>query len=180
MLRGWSPFVGLQIQYSLAERTPERDLIPMAREFGIGVTPWSPLAQGILSGKYTEADLGNEGGGTEGEGRHENNKKNGRLNAKTLAVANVAKAIGQEIGVSASQVSIQWLLQQQGVTAPIIGARTLDQLKDTLAAVDVELSPEHLARLDEVSKIELGFPHDFLSSDMVHGFMTGNTNTTKG
>jgi aryl-alcohol dehydrogenase-like predicted oxidoreductase len=178
MLRGWSPFVGLQIEYSLVERTPERDLIPMAREFGIGVTPWSPLAQGILSGKYTQADL-EDNDGTSGEGRHERNKQNGRLNARTLAIADEAKAIGQELGVSASQVSIKWLLHQPGVTAPIIGARTMEQLKDTLAAVDVTLSPEHLARLDEVSKIELGFPHDFLRQDFVRGFMTGNTTIEK-
>ncbi len=181
MLKGWSPFIGLQIEYSLAERTPERDLIPMAVDFGIGVTPWSPLAQGILSGKYTEADLNPSGeGGTQGEGRHERNKQTGQLNAKTLAIANEAKAIGTELGgVSASQVSIAWLLQKPGVTAPIIGARTMAQLEDTLQAVNLTLSADHLRRLEEVSKIELGFPHDFLQMDFVRGFMTGNTQVGK-
>ena len=188
LLRGWSPFVGLQIEYSLAERTVERELMPMAQELGIGVTPWSPLAQGVLSGKYTEADLNPEPGappepnanGAPGEGRHERNKQSGRLNARTLAIANEAKAIGSEIGdVSASQVSIAWLLRQPGVTSPIIGARTMAQLEDTLKAVDLTLTTEQLARLDSVSKIELGFPHEFLRGDMVRKFVSGDTHITK-
>jgi len=178
--RGWSPFVGLQIEYSLAERTPERDLIPMARELGLGVTPWSPLAQGVLSGKYTKADLEGDGGeGTQGEGRHERNKTSGRLTARTLAIADKAKEIGGEIGASASQVSLHWLLRQPGVTAPIIGARTVAQLENSLGALDITLSDEQVNRLDEVSKIDLGFPHDFLRSDVLRGYMTGNTTVTR-
>ena len=196
LLRGWSPFVGLQIEYSLAERTVERELMPMAQDFGIGVTPWSPLAQGVLSGKYTEADLEPDDrekaprfspaprppkeDGAAVEGRHERNKQNGRLNAKTLAIANEAKAIGAELGdVSASQVSLAWLLAQPGVTSPIIGARTMEQLEDTLKAVDLTLSAEHLARLSEISKIELGFPQSFLGSEMMRSFISGNTQITK-
>ena len=176
--RGWSPFVGLQIEYSLAERTPERDLIPMAQELGIGVTPWSPLAQGVLSGKYTQADI--DGTNAEkGEGRRERNKENGRLNARTLAIANEAKIIGAEIGASASQVSLAWLLAQPGVTAPIIGARTLDQLKDSLGAIDLVLSDAHRARLTDISKIELGFPHDFLKQEFVQKFLSGDTKVSK-
>jgi aryl-alcohol dehydrogenase-like predicted oxidoreductase len=176
--KNWSPFVGLQIEYSLAERTPERDLIPMAQELGLGVTPWSPLAQGVLSGKYTDADLEPSEGETNGivvGGRHERNKQNGRLNPKTLAIANVAKSIGEELGVSASQVALRWLLYQPGVVSPIIGARTTEQLKDTLACLTLTLSPEHLERLDTVSKIELGFPHDFLRQEYVQKFMKGDT-----
>lgn len=184
--RGLSAFIGLQIEYSLIERTPERDLIPMAQAFGIGVTPWSPLGQGILSGKYTEADLqpSSEGNGEsppKSEGRHERNKQNGSLNARTLSIANEAKAIANEIGegASASQVSIAWLLEQKAVTAPIIGARTMEQLDDTLKATEITLTDAHLARLHEVSKIELGFPHDFLQLDFVKGAMSGNTTTRK-
>ena len=171
--RGWSPFVGLQIEYSLAERTPERDLIPMARELGLGVTPWSPLAQGVLSGKYTQSDL--DGDSAPGEGRHERNKTNGRLNARTLAIANEAKAIAAELGASTVQVALAWLLAQPGVVSPIVGARTSAQLEDSLGCFDVNLSPEHLARLDAVSKIELGFPHDFLRQETVQRFVRGGT-----
>lgn len=176
-LRGWSPFVALQIEYSLAERTPERDLIPMAQALGLGVTPWSPLAQGVLTGKYTRADL--EGGNTGGEGRYERNKQNGRLNARTLAIANVAKEIAAEIGATTPQVALNWLLRQPGVVAPIIGARTVAQLEDTLGAVNITLADAHLARLDEASKIELGFPHDFLRQDYVRQFTTGGTTITR-
>ena len=171
--RGWSPFVGFQIEYSLAERTPERDLIPMARELGLGVTPWSPLAQGVLSGKYTQADL--DGASASGEGRHERNKTNGRLNARTLAIANEAKAIAGELGATTVQVALAWLLAQPGVVSPIVGARTVAQLEDSLGCFDVKLSPEHLARLDAVSKIELGFPHDFLRQETVQRFVRGGT-----
>ena len=177
--KGWSPFVGLQIEYSLAERTPERDLIPMARELGIGVTPWSPLAQGVLSGKYTQADLDGGNADAKGEGRHETNKQNGRLNARTLAIANEAKAIGAEIGASASQVSLRWLLDQPGVTAPIIGARTLAQLQDSLGALEITLDDAQSQRLTDVSKIELGFPHDFLRQEFVQKFMSGDTRVSR-
>lgn len=182
--RGWSPFVGLQIEYSLAERTPERDLIPMARELGLGVTPWSPLAQGVLSGRYAQADLDSHSpdlapstpsnGGTM-EGRHERNKTNGRLSARTLASANEAKAIAGELGATTVQVALAWLLAQPGVVSPIVGARTVAQLEDSLGCFDVNLSPEHLARLDAVSKIELGFPHDFLRQEAVQKFVRGGT-----
>jgi aryl-alcohol dehydrogenase-like predicted oxidoreductase len=178
--KNWSPFIGLQIEYSLAERTPERDLIPMARELGLGVTPWSPLAQGVLSGKYTKDDLNpptqdSTSTTTPPEGRHERNKTNGRLNARTLAIAQEAKAIGEELGVSASQVALAWLLYQPGVVSPILGARTLAQLEDTLGALSLDLAPEHLERLDMISKIELGFPHDFLRAEYVQKFMRGDT-----
>jgi aryl-alcohol dehydrogenase-like predicted oxidoreductase len=185
--RGWSPFIGLQIEYSLAERTPERDLLPMAREMGLGVTPWSPLAQGVLSGKYTEADLLTDspitggGGGSSGEtseGRHERNKSNGRLTARTLAIANEARAIAHELGASTVQVALAWLLEQPGVVSPIVGARTAAQLEDSLGCFDVTLAPEHLARLDAISKVELGFPHDFLAQEFVQKFMRGGTTIT--
>jgi aryl-alcohol dehydrogenase-like predicted oxidoreductase len=176
--RGWAPFVGLQIEYSLAERTVERELIPMARELGLGVTPWSPLAQGVLSGRYTEADLQispASGGGGASVGRHERNKTNGRLTPRTLAIANEAKAIAQEIGATTVQVALRWLLEQPGVVSPIIGARTVAQLEDSLGCFAIALTPEHLARLDAVSAIELGFPQSFLRQDYVKKFMSGDT-----
>lgn len=177
--KGWSPFVGLQIEYSLVERTVERDLIPMAIELGIGVTPWSPLAQGVLSGKYTKADL-NPDTASEGEGRHARAAQSGRLTERTLAIADEAKRVGEKYGVSASRVSIAWLLTRPGVASPILGARKPEQLDDTLAALDLTLDAEDLEALDRVSAIDLGFPHSFLREDYVKGFMSGNTSIVRG
>lgn len=177
--KDWSPFVGLQIEYSLIERTVEGDLVPMAVELGLGVTPWSPLGMGVLSGKYTAADL-DPATASEGEGRHARNMQTGKLNARTLAIADEAKAVGAELGVSASRVSVAWLMSRTGVASTILGARTLAQLEDTLAAAELVLPAEHLARLDAVSRPEPVFPHSFLGEDFVQAFMSGGTDVTRG
>jgi len=175
-LRGWSPLIALQIEYSLVERTVERELVPMARDLGLGVTPWSPLAQGVLTGKYSAADLSASSASlAEKEGRYARNLSNGRLNPRTLRIANEAKAIALELNVSTSQVAIAWLLAQPGVSAPILGARTLDQLKDTVGALKLTLDANQLARLHAVSQVELGFPHEFLRNDYVRNMLTGGT-----
>jgi aryl-alcohol dehydrogenase-like predicted oxidoreductase len=162
-LRGWSPLVALQIEYSLIQRTVERDLIPMARELGLGVIPWSPLASGVLSGKYTRADLDTDGGAARPTGTRKNIAAgNGSLTERGLAIADVVQSVAREIGASPSQVALAWTLLDPAVTAPIIGARTLAQLEDNLGALELELSGEHRRQLDQVSQIELGFPHDFL------------------
>jgi len=158
-LRGWTRFVGLQIQYSLVERTPERDLLPMARAFDLAVTPWAILGRGVLSGKY------NENPNVEGRA--------GRwgLASRSLEIAKGVEAVAKEIGCTPAQVAIAWLRQQPGVIVPILGARTAEQLHDNLGALNVTLAPEHLAQLDAVSKVDLGFPHDFLAGvrDIVYG-----------
>lgn len=166
-LRGWAPFINLQIEYSLVQRTVERDLLPMARALGLGVTAWSPLAGGLLTGKYA--------GGLEkaGDSRYTAPGMQQRYspdNRKAAIVAAVVK-VAQEIGRSPAQVSLAWLLAQG--TLPIIGARRTPQLQDNLAAAGVQLSPEHLATLDEVSKVEMGFPHDFVNSEFVKNLTTG-------
>jgi aryl-alcohol dehydrogenase-like predicted oxidoreductase len=165
-LRGWSPFVALQILYNLTDRAAERDLIPMATEMGMGVLPWSPLAGGVLSGKYSRKDL--EEPVTQDISQMTSRKKinagTGLLNERTLGIAEVAKAVAKEMGKTPSQVALAWTLLNPAVTSPIIGARTPAQLQDNLAALDVTFSDDHIARLDEASRIELGFPHDFLAS----------------
>lgn len=164
-LRGWTPFVALQIQYNLIERTPERDLVPMARELGIGVTPWAPLAGGVLSGKYSEADLGDvvaEPVGT----RKNVTRANGTLTPHGLRVAEIVKGIAKELGRTPSQVAIAWLWHEKAVASPILGARTVAQLEDNLGALDVVLPPEALATLERATAPELGFPHDFLASPL--------------
>ena len=159
MLRGWTPWVALQIEYSLVERTPERDLMPMALDFGMAVTPWSPLASGVLTGKYLDDSA-------EKDSRMNQNKD--RLGGKytsdrAVAAAKATVEVAEAKDVSPSQVALAWLLHQPGVTSPIIGARTLEHLNDNLDAVSVDLSSDDLAKLDAATKIEPGFPHEFLT-----------------
>lgn len=173
-LRGWARPCAIQIEYNLVERGGERDLIPMARALGMAVVPWSPLASGVLAGKYTERDL--EAG--EGVASASGTRKNvaaaqGSLHARGLRIADAAAQIGKELGVSTAQVAIAWTLAQPGITSPIIGARTLAQLEDNLGALAVELSATHLARLAEVSAFDLGYPHEMLSRAMTRSVMYG-------
>lgn len=176
-LRGWSPFAALQVSYSLAQRTVERDLLPMAQEMGMGVLPWSPLAGGVLSGKYSQKDLEPQG---EEMARSMGSRKNinlvtGRLNQRTLDIAAVVVAVAQEMGRSPAQVALAWTLLNPAVVSPLIGARTLAQLEDNLAALEIDFTADQIERLDAVSRVDLGFPHDLLSSpamDMMFGGVT--------
>jgi aryl-alcohol dehydrogenase-like predicted oxidoreductase len=177
-LRGWSPLVALQIPYNLTERTVERELIPMAREMGMGVLPWSPLAGGVLSGKYGHKDLAAAAGGSSMASRREINVATGRLNERTLAIAAAVKTIAQELGCTPAQVALAWTLLNPAVTSPILGARTLAQLQDNLGALDLRFSDEHIGRLDAASRIELGFPHELLGSP-VAAAMFGNVNVAR-
>lgn len=174
-LRGWAPLVALQIEYSLIERTVERELIPMAVELGLGVVPWSPLASGVLAGKYTRADLDHGGGTASAAGTRKNvAAANGSLTERGLAIADVVKKVAADIGTTPSRVALAWTLRNPAVTAPIIGARTLAQLEDNLGALDVEFTDEQLSELETASAIELGFPHDFLNRPMTRNVMHGD------
>lgn len=167
-LRGWTPFVGLQIEYSLIQRTPERELLPMAHALDIGVTAWSPLASGWLTGKYSNGE------GKEAESRRlDNESMSGfvQQNDRNLQIAKAVDQVAQEIGISSAQVALNWL-RQQGVI-PIIGARKVSQIKDNLDCVNFNLSPEQTEMLNQVSAIEMGFPHDFFKQDMVRQFVYG-------
>jgi aryl-alcohol dehydrogenase-like predicted oxidoreductase len=165
-LRGWTPFLGLQIEYSLVERTPERELLPMAQAMGLGVTPWSPLGQGVLTGKY------NQSGALEGA-RLKQEGALPYLTERNLKVAAEVVAVAHEAGRSPAQVALRWLLQRPLPTIPIIGGRKVSQVEDNLKAVEFALSEEQLKRLDQVSRIELGFPHEFWASPMVREFAFG-------
>ncbi|GGV36411.1 aldo/keto reductase [Streptomyces spectabilis] len=171
-LRGWSPLVALQTEYNLIERTGERDLIPMAREMGLGVVPFSPLAGGVLTGKYSRDDLTATQSGADGT-RKGFNRANGALTERNFAIADVVKEVAAEQGRTPGQVGLAWPLQNLGVTAPIIGARTPAQLEDNLGALDVEFTASQLARLEEASAIGLGSPHDLLASDRGRTFNSG-------
>lgn len=177
-LRGWSPFAALQIEYSLAERTVERDLIPMAHEMGLGVIPWSPLAMGVLTGKYTRDDLaGDDAEATDNpvsDTRKPIAQSQGHLNERGLAIADVVVEVAKEVGHTPAQVALAWTLLNPAVTSPIMGVRTMSQLEDNLGALDVQLDAAQRARLDEASAVELGFPHDFLSNPLPRGVTLGD------
>ncbi|MGW3998402.1 aldo/keto reductase [Amycolatopsis sp. NPDC004772] len=166
-LRGWSPLIALQVEYSLIRRDAERDLIPMARELGLGVTPYSPLGGGVLSGKY-------RGAGSGGSTRRGFNAGLGLVTDRTLAVADAVTEVAASAGRTPAQVALAWTLRNPAVTAPIVGARTLAQLAGNLGALDVEFTPEQVARLDEVSAIELGYPHDLLGGDHLRAVTRGD------
>jgi aryl-alcohol dehydrogenase-like predicted oxidoreductase len=167
-LRGWSPFIALQIEYSLIERTVERELIPMAGALGVGVTAWSPLSGGVLTGKY-------HGQGTSEPGRMSGDMMKEFLPEQQRADRIVAavKAVSRETDRSMAQVALAWLRYRPVPVIPIIGARKLSQLQDNLASFDLALSAEQLKTLEEASKIEPGFPYNLYERDLVRGFAYG-------
>jgi aryl-alcohol dehydrogenase-like predicted oxidoreductase len=152
-LRGWSPFVALQIEYSLLERSVEQELVPMALELGLGITPWSPLKSGMLSGKYTRRNAGQV--------------KSDRgfvtddfLNEKTYAVVDALEEIARTHDTTVARVALSWVQTQPGITSTIIGARRLDQLEDNLKAIDVQITADERAKLDALTKPKFGFPQN--------------------
>ena len=155
-LRGWAPLVALQIEYSLLERTVEGELVPMALELGLGITPWSPLKSGVLSGKYTRANHGKQKA-DRGAWAEAN------LTDKTYDIIDAQIAIAKQVDSTPARVALAWLAQKPGVSSIILGARTQKQLDDNLAAADLVLAPAHVAKLDELSKPKLGFPADMLT-----------------
>jgi aryl-alcohol dehydrogenase-like predicted oxidoreductase len=167
-LRGWSPFIGLQIEYSLLERSVERELIPMAKALNLGLTAWSPLASGVLTGKY-------HGHGSSEPGRMSSDMMKAFMpeQQRTDRIVAAVKTVSAEIGRSMAQVALAWLRYRPVPVIPIIGARKLSQLQDNLASFDLTLSADQLRTLDEASRIELGFPHDFYAIDMVRTFAYG-------
>jgi aryl-alcohol dehydrogenase-like predicted oxidoreductase len=160
-LRGWSQFCALQIQYSLVERTVEREMIPMGQEMGMGVSPWAPLGQGVLTGKYTRTDLV-PGDMSDISSRKAINAVTGKLTEKNLNVADLVVEIAKEIGCTPAQLAVAWTLANPAVCSPVIGVRTPAQLEDNLGALAVEISADQLARLNAISAVEPVFPMDVL------------------
>lgn len=173
-LRGWSPLVALQIEYSLIERTGERELIPMAREMGLGVTPYSPLGGGVLTGKYRRDDLTASHLASEGSTRGSFNAALGTVTERNIAIADVLKDVAAELGCTSAQAGLVWMLQNPDITAPVIGARTPAQLEENLGALDIDLTEDHLARLDKASAIDLDYPHQMLASDHIRNVTGGS------
>lgn len=150
-LRDWSPFVGMQIRYNLLERGPERDLLPMARQFDLPVFCWGALAEGRLTGKYLEGGTGR----LTVQPRDHSSRGSDALVREVVAVA-------AEGGWTAAQVALAWLMSRPGTMIPLLGATKEYQLQETLGAADVRLAADHLERLEAVSAITLGYPHDLM------------------
>jgi aryl-alcohol dehydrogenase-like predicted oxidoreductase len=169
-----APIIGLQIEYSLAQRTVESELVPMARHFGMGITPWSPLRAGVLSGKFTRHSRPTDPTRVRVDSPHLN-EKNFAIIDELLRIAGELSE-GRETAVSAAQVALAWLLHQPGVSSIIIGARTAPQLEDNLGCVSVTLTSGHLDALDRVSVVSHPFPHDFLENaqNIIRGGTTIN------
>ncbi|MEX0774449.1 MAG: aldo/keto reductase [Phycisphaeraceae bacterium] len=174
-LLGWSRFIGLQVEYSLAMRDIERDLVPMAVELGLGITPWSPLAGGVLTGKYTRKDIKKQQqrAASAKYDPFDSTQRMLVLTEERLAIADAVKAIAKETGRTSAQVALNWTLTRPGVCSTILGARKVSQIEDNLGALDFTLSPAHLQRLNDVSKIDLGFPHSFVTGGFVNDIVTG-------
>src|ERR1700681_2068330 len=170
VLRGWTQFIGLQIEYSLVERTVERELIPMSKALNLGILAWSPLARGVLSGKY-HGEGKADGGRMSDEGMKEFLPEEQRATRIISAV----KAVSEQVGRSMAQVALAWLRHQTVPVIPIIGARKVSQLQDNLASLDLELSAEQLKSLDEASRIELGFPESIYEKEMARSIRYGGT-----
>jgi aryl-alcohol dehydrogenase-like predicted oxidoreductase len=149
--RGWSPLVALQLQYNLVQRGIERELLPLASEDRMSVAAWSPLAGGLLSGKFAS---GQAPTGTRIDA--------GSISERDLSIARSVAEVADDLGVSSSWVAIAWTMARHPRIHPIIGARHLDQLKDNLGALNVTLDEDILRKLDKVSAIDLGFPYDFI------------------
>ena len=169
LFRGWTPLVALQIEYSLIERTVEGELMPMAIELGLGVTPWSPIAGGVLSGKFRREEAG-----TAASDRGV--RVLARLTERTFTILDEVKRVAAALGTTPAAVALAWVQARPGVVSTIIGARRLEQLDANLAALDLRLSPEHVHALDAVSAPVLGFPMTFLGGavNFMHNGLTVN------
>lgn len=161
---GWTPFAGVQVPYNLLQRDIEREVLPMAEQLGLTVATWGPLAGGVLSGKHS------------GAGRHQTaatgtRVEAGSLSARDHAAARAVLEVADQFGATASQVAIAWTRARSRAVHPIIGARSVAQLKDDLGAAELVLPPTAVRRLDEAVDFDVGFPAAFLdeTSTFVYG-----------
>lgn len=159
IFKNWTPLVALQIEYSLLQRTVEPELFSMAKAMGMGITPWSPLAGGLLSGKFSRTNP------PKADGDDRMKPDNKRITEHAWRVVDVLGEVAAARGITVAQAALRWCMQKDGVTSTIIGARTLKQLDDNLKAASITLTHEDMKRLDEVSAVPRAFPWDFL--DMV-------------
>jgi aryl-alcohol dehydrogenase-like predicted oxidoreductase len=155
-LRGWSEFVAVQVRYNLLDRAAEREFLPMSRALDVAVLAWEPLASGLLTGKYDTGRRPSSGA------RLEHPDWSAALTDRRLALAQAVNAVAGEVGCSPSQLALAWLRSRAGVVVPVVGARTRAQMLENLSSLDVELGDEIEVRLDRLTAVDLGFPHDML------------------
>ena len=177
-LRGWSPLVALQIEYNLVQRTAEHELIPMAVALGLGILPWSPLASGLLGGKYDRGEITAQDPkrADASSSRRAIMAMSGNLTEKSFTIVDAVREVAGEMGVSCSQVALAWVLQSPAIVSPIFGARTLDQFEDNLGALSVRLSEDHRCRLGSASAPETIFPYGFVGHPSVRRILSGGAN----
>ena len=167
---GREPAIALQLEYSLVERNIEREHIPAAREMGLGVCPWSPLAGGLLTGKYKRGDESADGRLM--KTRNSGNPALEKFTDRNWRIVDALVEASREIDQPPAKVALNWAATQPGITSTIIGATKLSQLDSNLAALDFTIPPEVRARLDGVSALEPAHPYVFFSGriqEMIHG-----------
>lgn len=165
-IRGWTPFIALQLEYSLIERTIEREFFPMSKELDLSILAWSPLGMGVLTGKYSQSNPKNSRF-TKGF----DEIANFYLSERNLKIGAAVVKMAKEIGVSPAQVALAWIRQKAKNIIPIIGAKNIKHLEDNLESLNLQLSDSQMEKLNTMSQIEVGFPYDFLSRD----YMRHNT-----
>jgi len=160
----WARFVTLQAQYSLLVRDLEREHVPLCRDMGLGILPWSPLAGGFLTGKFEKGKAPDAsarlGAKPERMARYDNERN--------WQIIDAVRAVAKELSSTPSAVSLAWLLAKPQVTSVIFGARNLEQLDANLAGAELKLSPTHLEMLDKASAFELGYPYQFIAQTQTH------------
>jgi aryl-alcohol dehydrogenase-like predicted oxidoreductase len=174
-LRGWSALIALQVEYNLIERTTERELIPMANEMGLGVVSFSPLSSGLLSGKYSREDFLRKSGSTPGNSGTRKNTLEylGKFTERNMNIVDEVKEVASEVKKSPAQVALAWLLSKSTVTSVLLGASKLEQLENNLDSLNTHLSPDQIERLDDVSRIAMGYPHEHLANPTIQQMISG-------
>lgn len=171
-LQGVPGPIALQLEYSLVQRDIEREYVPAAKELGLAVVPWSPLAGGFLAGKYTRAGAGADGDGRLGGSNPFGDNKFTERHWRTLEVL---REVADRLGRPLSQIALAWTARQPQIGTVLLGSRTESQLADNLASTEVELATDAVTRLSEASAIELGFPYGIYTEEMLKWAVTGGT-----
>ncbi len=172
---GWERPIALQLEYSLVERSIEREHVPAARELGLGVVPWSPLASGFLAGKYRRGETGSQGSGRIDVMKGSSNpvfQRFARPSERSWNTLDAVRAVAQELGRSPAEVALAWVFGKPGITSTLLGATKLAQFESNLGALELELPAELVARLDEASALERVHPYLYFGDEfqsMIHG-----------
>jgi aryl-alcohol dehydrogenase-like predicted oxidoreductase len=161
-MHGWEPLVSLQPQYNILVRDIEVEIVPQCLRFGIGILPWSPLASGMLTGKYAGGAEPPAGARLAGETPLQRTWRERLLRDRNREIVRIVMEEAGRLGITPTALSIAWLLDRPGVVAPIIGPKSLAQLRENLSALDVKLPAETVQRIDAASEPAPGYPHDFL------------------